>query len=201
MAADFLLWSHRRVPNGCKLMGLENDKARFKIDKGTSRATDFPSDACYKMNPEFPDNTRVTDLLENRSAQILVSERVADFLAARELPNVEYLPVAILDHRDRRVPGKFVIVHPVGSIDLLDLDACQVTADFTGKSIEKFERFVVRPDVTALPELFRITKMSHYLAVQRGLAEALLAAGFTGMGFLEPAKLEGKTLDRNLHVE
>jgi hypothetical protein len=196
-----LFWANKRVAHGCRLLGLADDEMRFQIAKGISRREDFPACAHYMMNPDFPDGTITTDQLPNQSAQIVVAERLRDFLVARKVPEVEYLPVAIHDHRGRPVRSSYFIVHPVGVVDVLDREACGITWDFTGQSVQRITSFVVQQAAERdLRPITRVAFMSGYLAVHRALAQRILDAGFTGSGFVEPDALVGKRLAPNLWV-
>jgi hypothetical protein len=199
MTFDHVFWTHKPARNGCVLLDLKGYKKAWRLSVGADLLAEFPSDAFFEMNPDFPDHTIATDLMRNRDALILVSERLKQLVAARGVPNLQFLEVAIIDHKGRTMSTPYFIVNPVGPIDCLDLNACKPTYDLMVKSdIVKVEAFVPDKDKCVdLPEIFRPKGFSHLL-VSRALAKEIDDAGMTGNGWVTPEKLAGQQIGASL---
>lgn len=88
-----VLWTAGDVEDACHLTAMKGFRERYKIQIGQPVAAVFPADASFAMNPEFPDNTLLTDCLLNQGQMVVVSERVRDFLQPKTGAAVEFLPV------------------------------------------------------------------------------------------------------------
>lgn len=200
MAFEHVFWAYRETPHGCRLQGLQNVEKGFQISDGVPRQANFSGDAHFTMNPDFPDDTIMLDNLKNTSVHIVASERLKRFLEGQQLPNMEYLPVTIFNHKSRPVSPPYFIIHPIHPVDCIDFDASEATWDeLDDEAIERIGNFVVDDSkCDALPPLFRPNGLSRHLLVHRELAAALDAQGFTGNGWVEPSALVGESLFSNL---
>ncbi len=195
MKFDHVIWTFRLVNKGCyisRLFGFDN---KYQITLGTPLLESFPADATFKMKPTFPKNTITPDNL--KSFERLVSTPMCDFLRSKELRNVEFLPVTVLNHRGRPVKPPYHIVHPIHAIDCLDDVACGITFDDPPDNdyIEEVENFVLDPDkCDDFPAIFRVKRMGVHIMVHRQLAKELDEAGFTGNGWIEPSRIGGMWL-------
>jgi len=190
MSFDHLFWGVHMIPHASFMNSLEGFGNDYKIRNGESVKAEYPDDVTLTWNPDFPDHTIMTDCLNNISSEIIVSQRVQEFLAKRNLPDVEYLPVKVFNHKRRPLKTPYYVVHPTQVLDCLDLDACGITWDRRGTEAEEIEQFVVDPaKCHDLPPLFRLRPMQYYVVLSRELSEALDAFGVEGMGWVEPHKL------------
>jgi hypothetical protein len=199
MTFDHVFWSHKPVRDACVLLELSGYKKAWRLFVGADLLAEFPPDASFEMNPDFPDNTIATDLMRNRDALILISDRLKQLVAARSVPNLQFLAVAIIDHKGQKMSAPYFILNPIIKIDCLDLDASKPTYDVTVKSdIVKVEAFVPDEDKCVdLPEIFRPKGFRHLL-ISRALAKEIDDAGMTGSGWVAPEKLAGQHIGASL---
>lgn len=186
MAPPVLIWGVGPVRHACSLgpiVGLENP---YSLYLGAPIAATFPDDAHLAMDPDLPYDTRLTDNLANLDLQIIVSTRLKDQLEALRLPNVEYLPVAIRNHKNRSA-GTYFVVHPLAPVDCLDLPRCGATFGAVDKDhILDLERLAIDPNrLDPRRPLFRPKAYYQVTLVTRELASALSAGGFTGLRWIE----------------
>jgi hypothetical protein len=138
------------------------------------------------MNPEFPLDTVLVDAPWNLEQWIVISPRVRDFLQARDVGHVEYLPVKIIDHRGRVASRDYTIAHPVGPVDCIDMKKSKFVWDPEMDEMESLRRVVLREDrIPSDRHLFRLAKFYQPVVVRRHLAQALDAEGFTGIRWTE----------------
>ncbi len=193
MKFDHVFWTYRNVSKGCWLNKLDFEDD-YLIDVGIPVSEDYPETVSIAMDPDFPKDTIVTDHI--RGPYRICSERLVEFLKSKELPNVEYLPITILNHRGRAVDSPYFIVHPIHAVDCLDEEACEVTDSSIAKYIKSLKHFILDDAKSQnLPPLMRVKRFASHVMIHRSLAEELDEAGFTGLGWLELSDMEGESLD------
>jgi len=187
MSDDFLVWDSAVVPNACCLAKLINVDEQFQLPKGVSRAATFPPDAAFTMDPDFPDDTGLTDNLVNTDRLVIVSARLKAFLESQRLPKVEYLPVAILNHEGRPASREYFIVHPIDLSACVDMQRSGVEwSAIDPTSIDTVTSLAI--DETSLDPavtLFRPKPFYDVVLIRRRLADAIDAQGFSGMRWIE----------------
>jgi len=190
MKFDHVFWTYRQVARGCQLNSLVGFEDDFEIGLGTPVLHYFPDDVTVAMDPVFDKDTITPDNL--RGVVRLVSGRMSEHLRGKNLQNVEYLPVSVLNHRGRPVQPQYEIIHPIHPIDCLDYTACGITyCDPDDEEfIQEMKSFVLDIDKCGnFPPLFRIERMAEHVLIHRGLAKELDDAGFTGNGWIEPSDI------------
>jgi hypothetical protein len=169
------------------IQGLKED---YRIGDGVPMASGFPSGVYFKLhedNKRTGRNRKLKDCYLPFYGMIVASERFKKFLESRNLKNVEYLPVRILDHSGM-IPGNYFIIHPVYPQDCLDLEQSQPSYSIISrKTIRKVTRLVIderRLDPEVM--LFRILNYPSEVILKKELADQILAKGFTGVSFKVP---------------
>jgi hypothetical protein len=161
-------------------------KSEWKLVKGVPRADDFPVDVTHTVDPEYPHDMTLDDVLFSPALLFLVSPAVRNFLVERALKQVEFLPITILNHK-KKPAAAYYILHPTGPVDCLDDVASGAKPDPIAPSkIHEIQRIVLRPEALD-PErqMFRIERLYRHIIVKKSLAQAMDAAGFTGMSWTE----------------
>ena len=188
MKSNYLIWDSKVVPNACVLKELVGVEQTSRLRKGVPIAAGFLEGAAFTMDPDFPDHTLLPDNLINTDGMIVASARLKSFLESRSPGHVEYLPVAIIDHRGKPVKSEYFIIHPVDPVDCLDLEKCEPTWSAIDKTkIKRLKRLVI--DETKVGRdrgLFKPQSFYNIILTRRDLAEALDREGFTGLRWIEP---------------
>lgn len=185
--SNYLVWAHSIDDTLCSLITAENVENEFELRYGIPRANGWPSDALMRMNPEYKTSIRLSDALDNDSFLIVASKALKEFSENEDVPNVEYLPVVIYNHKGRVASGEYFIVHQVGTQDGIDLDQSTLTWNkiktdqISGISKLVLDESKVDSDAT----LFRAEHLPHYVFIRRDLADKITAAGFSGIRFVE----------------
>jgi hypothetical protein len=186
-ASDFVVWTDDPVPHGCRLSRFEGVEDSWELNKGVPRAADWTGEAVFRMDPESPHDMALADSLENSFLLLVVSERLADLVAARRPPDVEALPVTVLDHRGRPARQTYRILHPTHPVECLDIARCGAErSELDPESINAVERLAL--DAARLdPErlIFRPLGFYDVTLVRRDLAQAITDAGITGVCWIE----------------
>jgi hypothetical protein len=187
MTSPFRVWEYRDQPKACSLSELQGVDRQIDLRKGVSRLAGFPAKARSPMSPDFPKNTLLLDNVLNTDGLIIVSSRLKDFLEARQLVSVEFLPVMILSHKKKPLETYF-IVHPVDLPSCLDVKASRVKWDVVDKThAQRIERLVIDASkVESGRSLFKPRPFYDAMVVRKELAEAIDAGGFSGIRWVEP---------------
>jgi hypothetical protein len=189
---NFVVWDSAVVKNAVVLHVLKGVEKEYQLRKGVPRAATFPSDAAYTMHPDFPHNTILVDNLVNTGLRIVGSKRLKEFLEKQVVPKVEYLPVAIVNHKGKTASKDYFIVHPIEPVECLDLDKCGVTwGEVDETSIDEVKHLVIdETRVEPIRQLFRPKQFHQVILARRTLADAIDAAGFTGIKWIELDKFK-----------
>ena len=183
---NYLIWAEdNQTPYVCELdvyKGLDDDDI-YALWQGRSLRAKFPADAEFHMNLDFPENTVLADTLNNIRYLIIGSERLKSFLESQCLTEVEYLKVAIRDHKGKKA-AHYYIVNPLEPIDCIDHKASGTVFDTAIKTdVDRLKRLVLRDDKLE-PErrIFRISGYPNAILVREDLARAIGKA-FRGIKF------------------
>jgi hypothetical protein len=138
----------------------------------------------FSMNPERPKDVTLTDYIQNQEGVLLAGPRLVSFLRSQALPDVEFLPVSILDHKGRVASTEYAIVHCCRVIDCVD----QEKSDFKWNGLEKpsmsVSRMVLKSDTLGENDrLIRPKFVPGKVLYRADLREALHEQRFTGLAF------------------
>lgn len=187
----YRIWHSRYQEGFCALGALLHVAKDEEILRGMPRAAGFPADAYYEMRADFPRDIQVPDNVYTMIHQV-VSTRLWQVLEpSLGRSRVEALPVKIKNHKGRLAKGEFFVLNPIDVIDCIDLGASGAVFNLLDPTqIMQVDRLVLRP----LPNdvaLFRPQGWTRLLLIREDLAGKLLAAGLTGLVFLDPSRFEG----------
>lgn len=154
----------------------------FAYDKGVSLVTQYPRTAEVQFSRNFPDHRKLFDFQPNINRALIVSRRVRDVLERLEVSGVEYLPVAIKDHRGKVVADDYSILNPLGAQDAIDMARSSVRMGSLDKTqISRVKQMVLdRPKIDPTAKLFRCSTYRTCVIVREDVAAAFEKAKLTG---------------------
>jgi hypothetical protein len=179
---EYGVWTYQPVGNVCMLDTIENVPRRLDLKRGVPFKDKFPASAQYPMSKDHKKETGLNDDLPNTDFIKVCSARVVEFLKKKQLKNVEYLPVSIMNHKGKVASKDYFIVHPIIPQDALDLEASQASFnDINPEEIDSVEGLVLK-NRGLDPELriFRLKKFFNPVLIDKKLAEEMKGAGFVG---------------------
>lgn len=187
MSSGFFVWQYKTVAGGCVLKDLEGLEKASSLHLGRPLAAEWPGDVLFRMNPDFPTDLLLTDSLLNSDQCLVVSARLRAALESLQLPRMEYLPVTIIDHKGRKTPEPYVIVHPVEPVDCIDRDASVVkTSRITPGKISSLKSLVINAKkVSAEAGLFRLKDLWGPIVARKSVADAITKGNFSGVSFID----------------
>ena len=187
MDLEYVVWESKEEPNCCSLDEFLNVEKQYRLTDGVPMLVDFPSDASFTMDPDFPTDMVLVDNLINTDGLVIVSQELKEFLAGENLQEVEFLPVTIINHKGRPVPDPYFIVHPINHVECLDLEESEAEFDLIDTdAIDSVEQIALDDSkVDSAREFFRPAPFCDVALISKRLAQAIDDAGFTGVRWIE----------------
>jgi uncharacterized protein DUF1629 len=187
MKPKFVIWTNKVIRDACSLYELTGVDKDYQLRKGVPRAAGFPREAAFAMDPDRPNDTLLTDNLFNTDLLIVGSRELREFFETQGVPKLEYLPVAIIDHKGKKVSREYFIINPIEPVDCIDFAKSEITWDEMDKAaIEDVSRLVIdETKVEPARALFRPKGLHQIIMVRREIAEKIDAKGFTGIRWTE----------------
>jgi hypothetical protein len=142
----------------------------FRMAIGELMGDDYPTDARVYLDRSSP-GVELSDLVANSNDFLILSSSVQKRLAGSLSEPVEYLPLAIYNHKRRLASSEYFIVNPLGTVDALDRERSKI--EWLGADIVEIEKLVLDPEkLKHAPDLFRLKEEpSAYVISQRLIAQ------------------------------
>lgn len=166
---------------------LENVENDYDLDSCISMLESFPADAQVRMDPDFPDEIALADSLGSNGKLLIVNGRVRELFESQGVKDVEWLPVAVINHKGKVVKEKYYVINLLRAVDCIDLEQGTIEwNDINPDMIATVKGLVI--DETRIPsglKFFRPARMQYAMMIHRSLAEAIEAEALTGFLFTE----------------
>lgn len=189
MTSNYLVWEHAIVEGACSLDSMKGYEDDWKLQAGLRHDGGLPQSAHFQFSPDDRKGVALTDSLSNLDRLIVASPRLRTLLESAQVPEVEFLPVRVLDHRKRPVAQPFCIVNLLAPVDCLVLEECEPRWSRLDKTqIARVKRLVVdEARIDSSRSLFRIKSFPACTLVHRRLAQRIDSEGLTGTRWVELA--------------
>ncbi len=161
-------------------------KRKYQLLQGVERLETWPEHVPLRFSPHRPEGLFLPDTVNNAFGWHLVSGACKAVLEAVPIEDVEYLPVTILNHRDRVASDDYWILNLLHLTPAVDREASEFDVDAADDSkISKFDRLVVTGAVwESGPALLRLEERPRLVLVRDDVVAQLDAAGLTGNAFV-----------------
>jgi hypothetical protein len=193
VASGFVVWEGSYKEGFCVITSPEGTKHRGTLLKGIALADQWTDDVVCRMDPDYPKDIQLSDNLYGSSYLIVSRQLKESLVALTGSSNMEFLPVSILNHKDRVVSDEYYILNVLDKFDCIDQAKSVVEwSEINPNAISSCDALILKEDV--LPEnavIFRPQFLLSTILVKREIATKLLASGLTGLAFLEPSKYTG----------
>lgn len=182
MTDRFVIWDFDDVPNAYVPDDLLNIENKLSLLMGDSLASDMPENLQFSADPDYPNDLLMLDSFGNTESIIPISPKLKHFLENKAIPNLEFIPVDMLDHKGR-VLEQYYLLHSIEVIDAIDKTQTELEIDdLNDEMYESVE------DLTLLDEsipqeiqIFRIKGLYNAICVSQSLAKEIDDNGFTGI--------------------
>jgi hypothetical protein len=181
----YRIWGATSQSTYCVLGFLERFSDDYKLMKGDSVAKEWPDDVRFTMDPDFKKQIKLADNLTNPNRVLVASKPLADFFTAKKVPNLEFLPVTIFNHKKKVASNEYCIVNLVTTQDCIDTKKSEVTwNDIDPHYISKMKQIVFdEKKIDKKAALFRAEHLKTLMFIRADLDEEVTAGGFTNVRF------------------
>ncbi|WP_020405097.1 imm11 family protein [Hahella ganghwensis] len=147
--------------------------ASWKITDGESIKAEYPEGAAVKMSDRG--GRVLSDFIGTKTLCLIVSKRVKELIEGFVQGSFEYLPLSIINHKDRLETEDYFYINPLGSYDCLNYDESEIDyLDGDKDRIIGVDRFVLsRQKMASIPDLFRIKEDPSEYVISQRLLDAL----------------------------
>jgi hypothetical protein len=164
------------VPEGTRAV-------RYKMSKGYAMGADYPADARIYMSEEYP-GFKLASFIGNTESLLILSTQVKEAIEQFGVPQVEYLPVAIYNHKRRLASSDYFIVNPLGTLDCLHLEKSVIK--YSGTDVIAVKKMVLDVRKVATPPgLFRVKEHPYTYVFSEPLIAKLIPLKPTNLYFNE----------------
>jgi hypothetical protein len=157
----------------------------YLVGEGCSFKGHLPGEATIALDSKHK-GMKLDDFISNSLSWLIVSEKVRALLAAEPNP-CEVYPLKVLDPKGRPIKTPYFLVHPVGTVDCVDLTKSEYDrSSMAPDMILGFQRVVLHkkkipPDRT----LFRLKENPRTYIVRSDLLDKLTRAEVSGHEVLD----------------
>ena len=189
---DYLVSKPRRGKGVCALGGIIGMERAYELQQGIPLKQAWPKDARFKMDPDMPRDTKLEDFLFNLASAMVVAERVRAFLEKEKLKQIEFLPVTVVNHKDRPEKAPYFIVNCTANQDCIDESKTTFKPNEIDPDTWSSVQNIVFDPKRLDPEL-RLFRMKRYPLIdvwREDLAEKARGQAFTGVKFIPLSDFE-----------
>ena len=190
-APKFQIWRNHYEEGYCVVTN-PNVKDDYELSEGVSRAEGWPDDVKAPMSAEYPKDIELPDNVFGTEL-IIISDKTRQLLKTEGVTNVEYLPLAIFNHKKKLASKDYFILNPPSVVDCIDIEASDVKWNAIDKTlINRCKQLVLKEaNVPKTVKVFRPKHLPTWILIRSELAKKLEDSGLTGLYFTDPARFRG----------
>lgn len=180
-------WHYLKIKRSRKtavLGPLQNVAQDYLLEEGLPLAQDFPPDAAFSMHQDY--GLVLEDVVSNISEVLVISDAAkAVIKGTGKTKALEFLPVRIFNHKNRKVTTPYFILNITSLVDALDAEASSAkTFAVAPEDISRVERLVLTPHlVDEARGIFRLKRYPYPVLFHPEVMQAIEDAGLKGFGF------------------
>ena len=182
----FTIWDFKDVPNAyvpCQLTDAEGES--FDVLDVLS-ADNAPNGLQFTADPDYPNDLLMLDSFGNTESVIPISLKLKTFLEDKQIPNLIFIPVKMLDHKDREIE-EYYLLHSLEVIDAIDQSKTELRVDKLNEEMYNRVRNLTLFDekVSSDIQIYRVKGLYDVTCVSKTLAKEIDDNGFTGIYWKE----------------
>lgn len=156
---------------------------KYQLLQGISRLAGWPPGLAAQFSKDRAEGMRLTDWVPTPFGWLLISGRFKAILEAMGAPNVEYLPIKMVNHKKRLASPDYWIVNFLVLIEAVDRSRSVFDVDAAeDDKIFSFDKLVLLDAVESKgPLIFRPKEAPRLVLVRSDLAERIQGDGLTGL--------------------
>ncbi|PCJ58656.1 MAG: hypothetical protein COA79_12590 [Planctomycetota bacterium] len=146
-------------------------------------AEDIKNDLKFTVDADYPEYNIFPDSLGNTECVIPISPKLKEFLERKNIPNLLFIPVELLNHNERVIKNYFLL-HSIEEIDVIDKEKTTILrVDSLNEDMyDKVQDLVLlNHRVSSDIQIFRVKGLYDVTCVTRELANEIKECGFSGI--------------------
>jgi hypothetical protein len=184
--SNYLMSKAVAGPSFCVLRTPQNMPDATLLRKGV-RLAPWPGDVQFHMDPTFPKAIQLPDWVKNMSNALVASPALKKIIEASAPPDMEYLPITLIDHQGRVASSDYFMLNPCSLQDAINQELSTIEwnaidptfiSDCTSMVLDESR---IDPHAT----VFRLKHYPSKVVFRRDLANTIKKAGCTGIKFVE----------------
>lgn len=164
---------------------LRSHPDEYLLYRGVPVKSWFPENPTFYVSKTY--GCELTDSLPNPINLYFASERLKAFMEEHSGANLEFLPIRLLDQKERPIREPYYIMNLLDTADCVDLEKSKFRrSEISPEFIMKFYLLVL--DESRIPKdkkLFRLKEKPNLIITREDLAQEILDSDFNGMMFQE----------------
>jgi hypothetical protein len=182
----FTIWRFKDVPNAYVPKKLLNMEKMLRLLMGVSLADDMPTNLQFTADPDYPNDLLMLDSFGNTQSVIPISPKLKTFLEQKNIPNLEFIPVDMLDHKGR-VITQYFLLHSTEVIDAIDKDETDLEVDDLNEEMYDSvdDLTLIDESVPSHIQIFKVKGLYDVTCISKALAQEIDDNGFTGISWKE----------------
>lgn len=182
----FTIWRFKDVPNAYVPKKLLNMEKMLRLLMGVSLADDMPTNLQFSADPDYPNDLLMLDSFGNTQSVIPISPKLKTFLEQKNIPNLEFIPVDMLDHKGR-VIAQYFLLHSTEVIDAIDKDETDLEVDDLNEEMYDSvdDLTLINESVPSHIQIFKVKGLYDVTCISKALAQEIDDNGFTGISWKE----------------
>lgn len=185
---DYSEMHYQDRKGACSTRYLSNRELIRSLTTGVSVGGSWPANMTMAMRDDRPKNVKLIDLVANLEGLLVASPRVVAFFRQQELPDVELLPISILDHAGAVASSEYAIIHCCHVVDCIDQERSKFEWDHGPNGDDPtmlVEHVVLKADaLQGDARMIRPKFVPGKVFYRADLVEAIEAEDFAGVTFL-----------------
>lgn len=184
----FTIWRFKDIENNYVPKKLLNMKRMLRLLMGVSLADDMPSNLQFTADPDYPNDTLMLDSFGNTQSVIPISAKLKVFLETKNIANLEFIPVAMLDHKGK-VMAQYFLLHSTELIDAINKEKTELEVDdLNTEMYDTVENLSLLDEcVPSAIQIFKVKGLYDVTCISKALAKEIDDQGFTGISWKEIA--------------
>jgi hypothetical protein len=176
--------AYEDVKGACAVEHLSERESVWDLSIGQSQAAAWPKKVSFRMSADHPKDVALIDYISNRESSLLVSPRFRDFFQEQQLPELEFLPVAILDHKGRVASDQYSIVNCLRIVDCVDQQNSAFRWDGLDPPSMVARKVALNPESLGEDDrMIRPKFVPGKILLSEDLVQAINAGNFSGVAF------------------
>lgn len=159
-----------------------------RMAKGKKAADEWPAQLPTIMPSESGPATKLTSVIPTTNSYLIVTAHLRGVIESHCAgAEIEYLPVALLNHKKKVQSSEYFFVNPIGAVDCLDPSKSQIKySQAAPGEVVGVDKYVIdAAKATGAPALFRLKEAPGEYVVKEPLARAFAEHDFTNLFLVE----------------